>query len=65
MKKLLLLLSPLLLASCILYGEGETYGYIYAVDDGIIWDKVYYKSNLESSETDRYCLREDHKMKEE
>lgn len=46
----------LLLSGCIIYGEGETIGYIYAVDDGIFWDKVWYKSNLESSESDCYLL---------
>ena len=69
MKKIILLslcvLAVLTLQGCAVYGTGETTGYFYAVDDGIIWDYVYYKSSLESSETDFYILREDDLLKTE
>ena len=62
-KKLILItiiLSTLLLTTgCGKYGTGETIGYVYAVDDGILWDKVWYKSNLESSESDCYLIKND------
>lgn len=54
-----LLISLLLLAGCWVYGKGETTGYIYAIDDGIFWDKVWYKSNLQSSESDCYLIKND------
>ena len=52
-----MLLSLVLLSGCFIYGSGKTVGYIYAVDDGLIWDKVWYKSNLESSESDCYLIQ--------
>lgn len=59
MKKTILivcLLSLVLLTGCFRYGKGETTGYIYAVENGFFWDKVYLKSSLESSETDCYLV---------
>jgi len=56
---LLLLLLPLFLGGCIVYGKGQTTGYVYAVDDGVIWDKVWYKSSLQSSESDCYLINND------
>ena len=61
-KKILLvvlILGLLFTSGCIRYGKGETMGYIYAVDDGIIWDKIWYKSDLESSESDCYLIKDD------
>jgi hypothetical protein len=55
----ILILCLLFLSGCWVYGKGETVGYIYAVDDGIFWDKVWYKSSLESSESDCYLLKDD------
>jgi hypothetical protein len=48
-----------ILSACGIYGTGETVGYVYAVDDGIIWDKVWYKSTLESSQGDCYLIDND------
>lgn len=60
MKKLLLLLTlPMLLAGCYRFGAGETIGYVYAVDDGVFWDTVWFKTSLESSESDCYNLDND------
>ena len=56
---LLITLSTLLLTGCGIYGKGETEGYVYAIDDGLIWDKVWYKSSLESSESDCYLIKDD------
>lgn len=67
MKKIimcLLLISTMLLAGCGIYGKGETTGYIYAVDDGLLWGKVWYKSSLDSSESDCYLIR-DYALKEQ
>jgi len=61
---LLLLILPLFLGGCIVYGKGQSTGYIYAVDDGVIWDKVWYKSSLQSSESDCYLIDNDF-LKEE
>ncbi len=66
MKKLLLLALPLLLLTgCGDLGEGQTIGYIYAVDDGAFWDRVWYRSDLTSSEEICYMLEEDDEMKAE
>jgi hypothetical protein len=56
---LLLLVTPLFLGGCIIYGKGQTNGYVYAVDDGVVWDKVWYKSSLQSSESDCYLINDD------
>lgn len=53
------LFASILLAGCGVYGTGETVGYVYAVDDGIFWDKVWYKSTLEASESDCYLVDDD------
>lgn len=55
----LLLGSLLFLTGCWVYGKGESVGYVYAVDDGIFWDKVWFKSNLQSSESDCYLINDD------
>src|SRR4051812_28963667 len=59
--RILLLVLPLVLAltACGRYGHGETIGYVYAVDDGIVWSKVWYKSTLESSQSDCYLVRDE------
>lgn len=44
-------------SGCFIYGKGESIGYIYAVDDGIFWDKIYFKTSLDSSDTDCYLVR--------
>ena len=67
MKKflVLVLLIPLL-SGCWIYGEGRTIGYITTVDDGIFWDAVWIRAELESSQTDAYCIRKfNYKIKEE
>lgn len=54
MKKLLMLLAlPLCLTAC-KYGEGETVGYIYATDDTMFTQNVWFKTTLEASESDCY-----------
>lgn len=60
----LLFVLPLFLGGCIVYGKGQTTGYVYAVDDGVVWDKVWYKSSLQSSESDCYLIKDD-SLKEE
>ncbi len=59
MKKFLPFLLAIMLSGCMVYGKGETVGYVYAVDDGIIWDKVWYKSSLESSQSDCYLIKDE------
>lgn len=54
-----LMLIPSLLTGCGVYGKGETIGYIYAVDDAVLWTQVWYKSSLESSESDCYVVDTD------
>ena len=54
-----MLLSLLFLTGCGVYGKGQTQGYIYAVDDGLLWDEVWFKSSLQSSESDCYLIKDD------
>jgi len=68
MKRILLAglmgLLALSLTGCIIYGKGESTGYVYAVDDGIVWDKVWFKPNMASTESDCYLIKDD-KLKQE
>ncbi len=68
MKKLVLGIFLICLMSffsgCLIYGKGETVGYVYAIEDGILWDKIWYKSSLDSSESDCYLINND-TLKEE
>lgn len=57
-KKLITLIPLfLLLTGCGVFGKGTTTGYIYAVDDDLFTDNLWYKSSLESSESDCYSVR--------
>jgi hypothetical protein len=60
MKKIILgielLLLIILMTGCFIYGQGQSIGYIYAIDDGIVWDKAYFKPSMESTETDCYLI---------
>ena len=59
MKKIILcmiLISMLLLTGCWRYGEGEAIGYVIAVDDGLMWDKVWFKTSLDTSQEDCYLI---------
>lgn len=51
-----LIAVPLVLSGCGVYGSGTTTGYIYAVDDGPVWSKVWFKTSLEASESDCYVV---------
>lgn len=51
------------LTGCMRYGDGASTGYVYAVDDGMVWDKVWFKPSLESTESDCYLVQEDSEMK--
>lgn len=57
MKKLLLLLSPLLLTGCLAYGNGEHKAYVYAVDKEMFSTSVWVKTDLAASQG--YCYRVD------
>lgn len=63
MKKKLLIFAVLaglvLLSGCGVYGGGETQGYITTVEDGIVWDRVYFRADLQSSQTDCYIINDD------
>ena len=65
-KKLLIILGLIFLScslsSCIPYGKGKTIGYITTVESGLLWDRVWIRAELESSQTDSYLVR---KFKEE
>jgi len=67
MKRLLLLLLIVpLLSGCWRYGIGKTNGYITTVENGIFWDVVYIRAELESSQTDGYIINKNQfKLKEE
>lgn len=57
MKKLIALgaLAIISLTGCGVYGQGTTVGYVYAVDDGF-WNKVWFKTSLQASESDCYVV---------
>ena len=55
---MVLMILSVITTGCVTYGIGETVGYIYAVDDGIMWDKVWFKSSLESSQSDCYLIED-------
>ena len=38
------------------YGQGTTEGYVYAIDDTLFATDIWYKSSLDSSESDRYTV---------
>jgi hypothetical protein len=61
---ILLILSIFLLTGCGIYGQGKSTGYIYATDDGILWDKVWFKPDMASTESDCYLLN-DNNLKEQ
>lgn len=55
----LLLISTVSLTGCGKIGTGTTTGYVYAVDDSLFWDKVWFKTSLQSAESDCYLLDND------
>ena len=55
----MVVLSLIFTTGCWRYGKGETIGYVYAIDDGIVWDKVWYKSSAQSSDGDCYLINDD------
>ena len=48
-----------LMTGCIQYGKGEAVGYVNAVDDGIIWDHVWFKTSMETSREDCYLINDE------
>ena len=58
-----LFLLLILTSGCLRYGSGEAIGYINAVDDGLVWDKVWIKTSLETSTEDCYLVAEDSGVK--
>ena len=61
MKKIILILLATCLlfnTGCWVYGSGKTYGYVTTVEDGIFWDFVWVRAELESSQTDCYVIHE-------
>jgi hypothetical protein len=68
MKKVLVLLLMVIpiLSGCWRYGTGKTNGYITTIENGIFWDVVYIRAELESSNTDGYVINKNQfKLKEE
>jgi len=53
---IVIMLAMLTLTGCIRYNEGSAIGYVNAVDGGILWDKVWFKTSMESSMEDCYLL---------
>jgi len=62
MKRLILIVvCCLMLTGCWRYGEGQTVGYVTTTESGIIWDLVWIRAELESSETNAYCINKANK----
>ena len=53
------IISLLFLTGCGVYGDGKTYGYVTTVEDGIFWDRVWLRAELESSQTDCYIIKDE------
>jgi len=70
MKKILIggiLLSLFFLTGCVIYGSGETNGYVTTIEEGIFWDMIWFRADLASSNTDCYVIKDDNlktKLKE-
>lgn len=62
---IILMLLSITLTGCFIYGKGQTTGYIFSVEDGIFWDKVWFKSSIESSDPDCYLLQKGSDLKEQ
>jgi hypothetical protein len=59
-KNLFLLLLPILcfcFSGCWIYGDGASVGYVTTVEDGVFWNSVWFRADLESSNTDAYAIR--------
>lgn len=46
------------------YGGASTFGYMTTVEEGIFYDSVWIRSELESSQTDEYCIDGDTNLRE-
>lgn len=53
-----LLITTLLFSGCVKYGQGEANGIIFAVDDGVVWDKVWFKTSTGTSREDCYLIND-------
>jgi hypothetical protein len=63
MKKLILVCQiaiavALMLSSCIVYGTGKSFGYVTTVEEGMLWDHVWFRADNASSNTDCYMIKE-------
>ena len=61
----LICMPLILLSGCIEYGTGKSYGYVTTQEDGILWDKAWFRADLASSNTDCYVVGEDTLLKEQ
>jgi len=57
MKYLAVFLVSVFCCGCLVVGQGSMYGYVTAVEDNIIWSKVYFKTDLQSSDSDVFTVR--------
>ena len=48
-----------LFVGCYIHGEGTYKGYVLAVEDGLVWNHVYVKTDLQSSDSDGLMLSQD------
>jgi len=51
-----LMLLVTLTAGCINYGSGSSYGYVTTVEQGLFADRIWFRADTTSSQTDCYSL---------
>lgn len=56
MKKLLMVLICLCCVGCLYVGKGSSVGYVTTVEEGIIWDFVWFRADYSSSNTDLWVI---------
>ena len=53
---LVVLVLPLVLCGCFITGKGKHYGYVTTTESGIIWDRIYIKTDNQSSQEEFYVI---------
>ncbi|MCK9324177.1 MAG: hypothetical protein M0P69_01635 [Bacteroidales bacterium] len=53
------------MSGCLVVGNGRIVGYITGVEDSLVWSKVYFKTELASSDTDTFAVNKYNKQLKE
>lgn len=52
------------MCGCLVYGQGQTVGYITTVEDGIFWNTVWIRADNASSQTNGYALSKESSLRD-